>query len=196
MNEQGLIKKQNNKFSRYYSKLYFERAFYACRKYIKDNDISNMEILQRERFDKLKKKNEEELQKVNSFTHFIEQKVKSGKFLYGQTGFTMIGKKIENYEKKIIRKNEEFTIDDIREILDIFQNMAESFDQKDESMGEAYCLFHIIYINYKLFKKGYDSLFKYVSRLKSILFLKEGQNYDWINEAKTIIKELEAQKKE
>ena len=191
MNEQGLAKKENNKFSRYYSKLYFEREFYTCKKYIKEDDILNMDKSLKERFENLKNKNEEELKKVNSFTKFIEQKVKSGKFLYGQTGFTVVGKKIESYEKDV----NSLTVDEIREILDIFQDMADSFDKKDNSMGEAYCLFHIIYINYKIFKKGYDKLFKYLERLKSILFSSDNEGYDWINEAKSIIKELEGQNK-
>ena len=191
MNEQRIAKKENNKFNKYYSKLYFEREFYTCKKYIKEDDILNMDKSLKERFENLKNKNEEELKKVNSFTKFIEQKVKSGKFLYGQTGFTVVGKKIESYEKDV----NSLTVDEIREILDIFQDMADSFDKKDNSMGEAYCLFHIIYINYKIFKKGYDKLFKYLERLKSILFSRDNEGYDWINEAKSIIKELEGQNK-
>ena len=191
MNEQGLIKKKYEKFSRYYSKLYFEREFYTCKKYVKENDILKIDKSLRERYEELKKKNEEELKKVNSFANFIEQKVKSGKFMYGKTGFTIVGKKIEEYEKDI----SSLSIDDLREILDIFQSMVDSFDKKDNSIGEAYCLFHLIYINNKIFKKGYDDLFKYLERLKSILFSKDDEEYDWIKEAKIIIKELEQQKK-
>ena len=192
MNEQGLIKKNNNKkFSRYYSKLYFEREFYTCKKYVKENDLLKIDKSLRERYEKLKNKNEEELKKVNSFAKFIEQKVKTGQFMYGKTGFTMVGKKIEEYEKNINNLSK----DDLLEILDIFQSMVDSFDKKDNSMGEAYCLFHLIYINYKIFKKGYDKLWKYLERLKSILFSKFDENYDWINEAKNLIKELEEENK-
>ena len=189
MNEEGLIKKQNNKFSRYYSKLYFEREFYTCKKFVKENDILKIDKSLRERYEKLKQKNEEELKKVNSFTNFVEQRVKSGKFMYGKTGFTMIGKKIEEYEQDM----ENLSVDELREILDIFQSMVDSFDKKVNSIGEAYCLFHLIYINYKIFKKGYDKLWKYLERLKSILFSNTDEQYDWLCEAKNIIKELEQQ---
>ena len=120
---------------------------------------------------------------------FIEQKVNSGKFMYGQTGYTIVGQKIEKYEKDI----NSLTVDDLREIIDIFQNMVDSFDKKDNSIGEAYCLFHLIYINYRIFKKGYDKLWKYIERLKSLLFSKT-EDYDWIKEARNIIIELEQQK--
>ena len=186
MNEEGISKKKNDKFSRYYSKLYFEKEFYSCKKYIKKNDILNMDITIKGRYEKEKKINEEELKKVNSFTSFIEQKINKGEFIYGKTGFTVIGKKIEKYEKDI----ESMTIEEIKEVLDIFEGMVDSFDPKDNSIGEAYCLSHIIIINYNIFNRGYDKLWSRINRLKTIFFSIK-KTYDWAEEAKRIINEIE-----
>jgi molecular chaperone DnaK (HSP70) len=190
MNSEGLAKKENKKFSRYYAKLYFEREFYSIKKYIKDDDILNMNESNKKKFEKEKSINEEELKKVNSFSIFIEKKIKEGKFLYGKTGFTMIGKKIEAYEEDMENMSEE----QLKEILDLFENMTDSFDKKENSIGEAYCLAHIIYINYTFFKRGYDKLWKHINRIKTLLF-SINDKYDWAEKAKQTIKKIEAEKK-
>ena len=187
MNSEGLAKKNNKQFSRYYAKLYFEREFYSIKKYIKDNDILSMNESNKKKFLSEKSKNEEELKKVNSFSLFIEKKVKEGKFLYGKTGFTMIGKKIEEYEENMDCLTEE----QIKEILDLFENMTDSFDKKENSIGEAYCLAHIIFINHKYFKRGYDKLWKHINRIKTLLFSIESKKYDWVDKVKQTIKQIE-----
>ena len=191
MNEEGLSKKGKIKFSRYYCKLYFEREFYACRKYIKENDLSKMEQNIKILYEKQKNINEENLKKVNSFTFFIEEKINSGKFIYSGSGFTTIGKKIEKYEERDIK---DMTVDEVREILDIFESMLDSFDQRENSIGEAYCLSHIIIINYEMFKRGYGKLWKYINRLKAILFDKSNEKFDWIVKVKKDIEEIEQNK--
>ena len=189
MNEEGQSKKKNDKFSRYYSKLYFEKEFYSRKKYIKKDDILNMDNTIKGRYEKEKKINEEELKKVNSFTSFIEEKINKGEFIYGKTGFTVIGRKIDRYEKDI----ESMTLEEIKEVLDIFEGMVDSFDQKDNSVGEAYCLSHIIIINYKIFNRGYDKLWARINRLKTILFSIK-KTYVWAEEAKKIMDILEEKK--
>ena len=191
MNSEGLAKKNNKQFSRYYAKLYFEREFYSIKKYIKDNDILSMNESNKKKFLSEKSKNEEELKKVNSFSLFIEKKVKEGKFLYGKTGFTMIGKKIEEYEENMDCLTEE----QIKEILDLFENMTDSFDKKENSIGEAYCLAHIIFINHKYFKRGYDKLWKHINRIKTLLFSIESKKYDWVDKVKQTIKQIEDDEK-
>ena len=141
----------------------------------------------KQKFQKEQKINYEELKKVNSYTYFIEKKIKEGKFIYGNSGYTMIGQKIEKYEKNI----ENMTIEEIKEILDIFEDMKDSFDQKDNSVGEAYCLAHIIMINYKIFKRDYNKLWKYINRIETILFEKN-YDYDWVKNIKKTIGEIES----
>ena len=191
MNKEGKSKMEYKKFCRYYCKLYFEREFYSCKKYIKEGDILRMDKKIKEKFEEQRKINEENLNKVNSFAFFIEEKIKSGKFIYGGTGFTVFGKKIEQYEKDDII---DMSDDDIKEILDIFEGMLNAFDQRENSIGEAYCLSHIIIINYKRFKRGYEKLWSYINRLKAILFSKPEIKYDWITEAKKVIEEIENNK--
>ena len=102
----------------------------------------------------------------------------------------MIGKKIEAYEEDMENMSEE----QLKEILDLFENMADSFDKKENSIGEAYCLAHIIYINYTFFKRGYDKLWKHINRIKTLLF-SINDKYDWAEKAKQTIKKIEAEKK-
>ena len=85
------------------------------------------------------------------------------------------------------------TIEEIQEILDIFEGMVDSLDQKENSIGEAYCLSHIIIINYKKFNRGYDKLWTRINRLKTIFFSIK-KTYDWAEEAKKIIDEIEEKK--
>lgn len=93
LNKEGLAKKGSKEFSRYYSKLYFERAFYSMKKYYNEDDFCGLNETIKERYNKEKIIAEAEYKKINSFTEFIERKIKNGEFLYGNTGFTMIGKK-------------------------------------------------------------------------------------------------------
>jgi len=188
LNNEGLKKKGDKKYSRYYSKLYFENAFYSIKKYIKENDLKIVDKSIKERFERAKKINEEELKKVNNFTEFIEKKVKEGKFLFGKTGFTLIAQKINKFERDM----NSLSVEEVQEILDIFKNMADSFDKKENSIGEAYCISNIIIINNMFFKKGYQQLWSYINRLKTILFTRQDENYDWINTVKEIIKLIEA----
>ena len=176
MNKEGLSKIK-----------YFEIEFYSIKKYLKESDLSNMNEANKQKFQKEQKINDEELKKVNSFTNFIKKKIKEGKFIYGNIGYTMIGQKIKEYEKNI----ENMTIKKIKEILDIFEGMKDSFEQKDNSLGEAYCLAHIIMINYKIFKRDYNKLWKYINRIKTILFEKK-YDYDWIKDIKKTIEEIES----
>ena len=185
LNNEGIERKNKKKFSRYYSKLYFEKVFYALKKFVKQDDLFVIDKKIKERYEKQKSLNEEELKKVNSFTNFIETKIREGKFLYGQTGFTMMGKKIESFEKNMRTQ-------DVQDILDLFHNMVDSFDKKENSLAEAYCLANIIKINYMIYKvKDYDKLAKYINRFEKIMEDKENKKYDWYEEIKEIIKNIE-----
>ena len=185
LNNEGIERKNKKKFSRYYSKLYFERLFYSLKKYVIPEDLFIINKSLKEKYEKQKAINEEELNKVNSFTNFIETKIKEGKFLFGQTGFTMWGKKIEQFEKNM-------KTEDVQDILDLFHSMADSFDKKENSVAEAYCLANIIKINYLFFKiNDYDKLYKYIDRFNIIMDGREDEKYVWYEEIKGIIKEIE-----
>ena len=185
LNNEGIERKNKKKFSRYYSKLYFEKVFYSLKKFVIQKDLFIINKSIKEKFEKQKAINEEELKKVNSFTNFIETKIREGKFLYGQTGFTMMGKKIEQFEQNM-------KAEDVQDILDLFQNMTDSFDKKENSIAEAYCLANIIKINYSLYEnKDYDKLSKYIDRLEKIMEGREDEKFIWYEDIKEIIKKIE-----
>ena len=143
MNIKGLSYLKGKKIRRYYAKLYLEKAFFNIKKYVDINDFITIDKAIKEKFDFLRTENEEELNKLNSFAHLIEIYANEGKIIFGKTGFTKIDKKI-----KKIKQNP--TLEEIYEILNILQNMVDSFDKSKKSIGEAYCLGNIIIINYQL----------------------------------------------
>ena len=217
MNKEGFKRKEaeTQKNKGYYSKLYFEREFYAFKKYIKLDDIANMEREIKLKLDYQVNINKAELYKENSYASLIEQRIQTGKFMYdGGNGYIVIAKKLEKFEKIINDKDlNKMNVDEVREILDIFEIILDSFDEKENSFGEAYCLAHIIFINYKFFKRGYDlahiifinykffkrgydKLWKYMNRLKSFLDgLDENiPENNWIKESKELISKIESQK--
>ena len=197
LNNEGIERKKKRKYSRYYSKLYFEKVFFALKKYVIPNDLLAINKEIKNNYEKQKKINEEELKKVNSFTNFIETKIKEGKFLFGQkSGYTLMGKKIEELEQ--IMKTQKFeenislNLDKVQEVLDLFHNMADSFDRKENSIVEAYCLANIIKINYLILKNiDADKLDKYIHRFEKIMEEREDEKYEWYDEIKTIINKIE-----
>ena len=192
LNNEALSKKDNKKYSRYYCKLYFERVFYDTRKYISDKDLSLMQEKLKENYIKQKNIAEEELKKANSFSDFIEQRMKQGSFIFGKTGFTVIGKKIENFEQNM----DNLSLEEFQEVLDIYENMAGSFDKTKYSLGELYCLGNIIFINSQIFKRGYKKLWKDINRFETILKNNlEGEGQEWIQSIKDIISDLKFENK-
>ena len=186
LNKEGFAKKEGKEFCRYYSKLYFERAFYSIKKYFKESDFDMLDESIKKRFNKEKMIAEAEYKKINSFTEFIEIKIKKGEFLYGNTGFTMIGKKIEKFEKDM----NDMTKEEIQEILDIFKNMCDSFDKSQNSIGELYCISNVIIINYVFYDKGYKQLWSYINRFYTILKETQNVNYEWLSYAKEIVERI------
>ena len=184
LNNEGINWKKKKKYSRYYCKLYFEKAFYTLNKYIVENDLYIIDNSIKEKYEKQKAINEEELNKVNFFTNYIEAMVNEGQFLFGNTGYTQAAQKIKNFEKNMKQE-------DIQVILDLFHNMADSFDKNKRTLGEAYCLANIIDINYYILKiTDYDRLYKYLVRFNIIMEGKEDEKYEWYKKVKEIIKNI------
>ena len=190
LNNEALGKKDNKKFSRYYCKLYFERVFYDTRKYITEYDINNMDEEIKKRYLEQKKIAEDELKKANSFTEFIEQKLKNGEFPYGKTGYTILGQKIDKFEQNM----DNLSLEEFQEVLDIYENMAASFDKTKYSLGELYCLGNIIYINNQVFKRGYQKLWREINRFETILQYKDYNEQEWIGDIKELIEQIKLKK--
>jgi molecular chaperone DnaK (HSP70) len=190
LNNEALDKKKNKNYSRYYCKLYFERVFYDTRKYISEYDINNMDEKIKQKYIEQKKIAEDELKKANSFTNFIEQKLKTGEFPYGKTGYTILGQKIDKFEQNM----DNLSLEEFQEVLDIYENMAASFDKTKYSLGELYCLGNIIYINNQVFKRGYQKLWREINRFETILQYKDYNEQEWIGDIKELIDEIKLKK--
>ena len=190
LNNEALDKKKNKNYSRYYCKLYFERVFYDTRKYISEYDINNMDEKIKQKYIEQKKIAEDELKKANSFTNFIEQKLKTGEFPYGKTGYTILGQKIDKFEQDI----NSLSLEEFQEVLDIYENMAASFDKTKYSLGELYCLGNIIYINNQVFKRGYQKLWRVINRFETILQYKDYNEQEWIGDIKELIEQIKLKK--
>ena len=186
MIEEGDNRTKIKKFSRYYSKLYFENAFFACKKYI-DND--EFVPIDRELCKKIKELYQiikSKLKQINSFAILIDYLSKEEKFLFGSTGYTKVAKEIEklNCPKKI--KEEE-----LEDLLDLFQNMANTYKYQEKNLGHAYCLANIIKINFEILKnKNLSKLYDYIEKLENIMSERKDEKYEWYSDVKEIIKEI------
>lgn len=189
MNNEGKRRLEEKQYSRYYSKLYFEKAFYSYKKNVTFTNIATID-----RDNKIIKKledqfkiTEDNLKIISSFAFVIENLVKENNYLYGSTGFTNALKKIEK-----LNNPEELTEEELQELFDLFNNMADSYDQNDNCIGEAFCLSNIIKISYKIIKTdNYDQLLKYVDRFKKIMEHRSDEKYKWLKEINGIIEAIE-----
>ena len=186
MNNEGNKRMKNHKFSRYYSILYFEKAFYCYKKYTIPEDLLIIDKNIKQQLEEQQKINQDKLNKIKSFAIVIESLAKDKEFLIGHTGFTNVIKLIEK-----LNDINQITVDEMKELLDLFQNMADSYNKKLKCVEEAYCIANIIKILYKIYKdKDKDKLIYYIDRLKFIMEDKE-EEYKWYNEIKKIIEEIE-----
>ena len=186
LNNEGKKKLSKEKYKRYYSKLYFEKAFFSIKKFVDQDDLTVIDKNIKESYDSQKMITEEELKKLNSFAFFVETYVKEGKFLFGNTGFTYIANQIQEF-----KENKEPTVEEIQTILDLFHNMCDSFDENQRSIGEAYCLANIIQINFVILKvTDYEKLESYIERFLFIMEGKDGDNYGWYKDVMKIIDKI------
>ena len=187
MNNEGNNKMENKKFCRYYSILYFEKAFYCYKKYTIDDDLMKIDRDIKIKLEEQIQKNKKKLYEIKSFATVIESLAKEKQFLVGHTGFTFV---IQQLEK--LKNLEVLSVDEMKELFDLFQNMVDSYDKKEKSLEEAYCIANIIKILYKIYKdEDKDRLFEYISRFNFIMEGREDEKYNWYIEIKKIIDEIE-----
>ena len=139
MNNEGNKKMKKTKFSRYYSKLYFEKAFYCYKKYVRNDDLSTMKRDIKQELEKQLNNNIIKLREINSFAIVIESMANEKKFLIGHSGYAFIVNQIEK-----IKDIEKLAVDEVKELFDLFQNMLDSYNIKDKCIEEAYCIANII----------------------------------------------------
>ena len=182
MNNEGIKRLKNNKFKRYFSKLYFEKAFCCYKKYVQNDDLKVIDIEIKRALDEQHKINTTNLDEINSFAKVIESLAKGKEFLIGKSGFTLQLKQIEKLENI-----EKLSVDELRDIFDLFQNMADSYDKKEKCLEEAYCIANLIKIIYTIYHdKNIDKLMEYIYRLEDIMEGREDEKYAWYEEIKKI----------
>ena len=186
MIEEGDNRTKKKEFSRYYSKLYFENAFFACKKYM---DNYELKTIDRELYQKIKDLYqiiESKIKQINSFAILIDYLSTEKKFLFGSTGYTKKAKEIEKLNCPQQIKEEE-----LEDLLDLFQNMANTYKYQEKNLGHAYCLANIIKINYEILKnKNLLKLNDYIEKLENIMSERKDEKYEWYIDVKEIIKEI------
>ena len=186
MVEEGNNRAKEKKFNRYYSKLYFEKAFFACKEYMSNDDLK---IIERELSNKIKELNqviENKLKQINSFAFLVDYLAKEKAFLFGSTGYTQKYKEIEKLKCPEKLKEEE-----LEDLLDLFQNMANTYNFKERNIGHAYCLANIIKINYIISRNtDLTKLDDYIEKLEIIMSERKDEKYEWYNDIKEIIEEI------
>ena len=195
LNNEGIKRLSEGKFGRYYAKIYFEKVFFGIKRFVNDDDLGLIQLDIKEKYDAEKKKNEEELKKINSFYPLIDSLVKEKEYLPNLSGLTLVAKQIGEFNEKLAQKKE-ISIDEATEILDIFQNMINSIDKNERSIEEAYCLAAIIQINFEILQiQDYDKLGYYIERFNFIIKGKVIDDYTWYKDIKKIIDLIMAKKK-
>ena len=179
-------KKSGKKFLRYYAKLYFEQVFFGITKFVDSEKLKTIDLNIKKLYDTQKKINEEELNKLDSYAYYIEALIKDGQFLFGQSGLTMIAKKLDKVINSV-RMNE-ISYDEIQDIIDIFSGMINSFDKNENSIAEAFCLANIIKIYYEILHiQDPDKYESYIVRFLQIMKKKEVDGIKWYSKIKAII---------
>ena len=186
LNNAGLSKLKGGRFSRYYAKIHLEKVFFGIKKFVEEKDLTIIDSEIKKFYDSQKLINEEELKKINSFAFLVDLYARDKKYIPGGLGFTNINRKIEGFNQK-----QDPTLEEAQEILDLFQNMADSYEINEKSIGEAYCIANIIKISFEnLGITDYDKLEIYIERFEFIMDGKEKENYKWYNEIIKIIEKL------
>ncbi len=187
MNNEGLNRMKITKFRRYNSKLYFEKAFIYYQKYVIKNDVLAIDRVIKQQLEEQEKLNKQNLDEINSFAFVIDYLVEEKKFLYANSGFTLMFLKLNK-----IKDIDNLTVEEIQELLDLFKNISDCYDKDKKDIGEAYCIANIIKIIYKILKiKNDDKLEDYIDRFNNIMEGREEENYEWLKEIRQIIKEIE-----
>ena len=188
MNIEGSKGLKTQKFKRYFSKLYFENAFYAIKKYIRNEDFSIFDDRDiKEKLDEQKNLTITNLNKINSFAHLIESLAKEEELIFGKTGLTLKYEQIKKLENP-----DKITTEEVDDLLDIFENMANTYDKKVKNIFKAYCYANIIKINYKILRNNdYDKLEDYIEIFKENLKGEEYEKLKWYKDIKKIIEEIE-----
>ena len=186
MNNEGDERMKNIKYRRYFSKLYYEKAFYSYKQYIKDDDLYTIDIDIKLALDKEMETNRQKLNDIKSYAIVIESLANEKKFLIGNSGFTLLLNEIKKLDNP-----EDLTVDEIQELLDLFKNMEELYTKKERPIEKAYCLANIITIKYKLLKVGItDKLLQDIDKFNCIMEEKD-EKYNWYIQVKKIIYEIE-----
>ena len=186
MVEEGNNRSKIIKFRRYYSKLYFEKAFFVYKKYIKNEEHNLIDRRLSNKLKELFQSIEKNLNQIDSFAFIINSLAEEKEILFGSSGYTKAIKEIAK-----LKRLEKLTIEELEDLLDLFQNMSNTFQFKEKSISQAFCFANIIKINYKILKnKNLSKLEDYIEKLELIMSEKEDQNYMWYIEIKDIIKEI------
>ena len=149
--EGNKILEAGQKYARYYSKKFYQKAE-SIKKYI-DNDLEKqMDFKLKKNFEEMEKNYGSKVAEIDSFVNAVKSlaEEKSTEFISNKTGYTAFHLKL----KKAL-EDDQIKADDIYFILDILQEMADSLQKRskdDLSETEAYCRANIIKINFLVLK--------------------------------------------
>ena len=188
MNEEGNKRMKNLKYSRYFSKLYYEKAFYCYKKYFKECDLTKVDREIKHKLEEQILINKKKLNEIKSYAVVVDSLAKEQKFLVGNnTGYTFMVNQIEK-----LNDPDSLSVDELKQLLDLFKKMDEIYEIKEKSLEDAYCIANIIKIHYKLLKYDItDKLIEYLDKFNFIMEEREDEQYNWYKEIKEIINEIE-----
>ena len=143
------ILEESKKYSRYYSKKFYQKAE-KIRNLINEDLEKKMNLDLTKYYNEIKKKYGSKVEEINNWVNIITDQIEGKKpSFFKKTGNTVVYQFLFNNINNI----QELSTETLYLILDIFQDMADSFGKGEPSKAEAFCLYNIIAINFSLFKK-------------------------------------------
>ena len=198
------IVSEKKEFSCYYSRKIYRKAN-NIKNYIDEKlkEEMNMNIILEKKLKNIEKDYEFKNNDLEVYIKLVEDQIhnKNKSFLSNKTGNTMIGKIInhkpfeENNSGLLSSKSDYLTI------IDIFQEMADSFSKKGDKETEAFIYANIIKINFEIFNNLDFGLYDQLNgRIKKLYDdLEDDDDFtepDWHKALEKINKNIQEQKKE
>ena len=184
---------EKKNYSRYYSKTLYNKAE-KMKSYINEEPGIKMNKELVLKYDEIEKNYSTKKEEIDSFAFIIEDKIKQNNIInYYNTGFELIDNIISQDMTNIDEEN-------IKLIVDIYQEMVDSLSKGPISVLEVFCLIKIIEINFKIFKNNKFQLYDTLNERINYILKNLEENYDikdeWFKHLIEINEEIKNKKKE
>ena len=177
------ILEERKPYARYYSRKFYQKAE-NIKKYINEI-LKDIGPKNEQKLREIEKNYGSKISQIDAFVKAVKNEIsqKDTQFFPKKSGFTFIGQALNKKE-------------DIHFVIDIYQEMADSFSKgKTTTEEEAFIKANIIKINFKIFKNYdfnlYSSLNKRIEYIYERLDIDDDEEPEWHKKLEELNKEIE-----